>query len=295
MKLKEAINWSIYNYPTLYRHNDWEKSSIIVLDHMFLGYGTGYEWHPDGFLCENFGGGYKLNHVRKTLPKGYFDKKLYCFELKKEDKEKLHNLLKEKNVFHYFRKDYPHSVKIDCIFEDCSKTYGEEYNNELLENFHSDKSGYKFLQDAECIYIEDRSSFEESEWKELLPHNMCKYSPIAEMIAGKTNSCHIDNFNLPNIQQDWLEGAIKIVKEAKRHYEDPERAKFDFYYPSEKNICMGEFELRDAIKKGTEKEHRKRNSIDTGKTIKERLEECWKVNVEVQMGYFNKFLEKFDK
>ena len=288
MKLIEAINWNIYNYPTLFRHWDWEKSAILVLDHMFLGYGTGLEWHPDGFLCECMGG-YNLKHHRKTLPKGFFEKKLFNFDITKENKEKVHNFLKKKNVFHYFRRDC--LAKINCVFED----FGDKNNKNLLKKFSFEENPYFiFLYEAECIYRNERH-IGDDEWKEYHPHGMCKYSPVVEMTNGRTNSPHINDFDLTNIKKDWIEGAIKIVKVTLEYYQDPERFKYDFYYPNEKNIRMAENRLKDAIKEGREKEYRKSFGLENGETVKDRLIECWDAYIKEQLNYCNKFLEKYEK
>jgi hypothetical protein len=54
MKLEDAIAKSIYNYPSLFKDSNWEKSRIKVLDHLFLTIGNGYEWY-DGYLTERVG------------------------------------------------------------------------------------------------------------------------------------------------------------------------------------------------------------------------------------------------
>ena len=68
MKLSDQISKSIYEYPSLFKDVDMQKSRIKVLDQLFLVIGNGYEW-TDGYLaemvCKKNGSGFK-----KFLPYG---------------------------------------------------------------------------------------------------------------------------------------------------------------------------------------------------------------------------------
>ncbi len=52
MKLQDHINQSIREYPSLFKAENMDKSSILVLNHLFLINGNGYEWF-DGYLAEH--------------------------------------------------------------------------------------------------------------------------------------------------------------------------------------------------------------------------------------------------
>ncbi len=72
-KLKDVVDDSIYNYPLLYKASDYEFSRLLVLNHLFLTIGTGYEWHKNGYLCYPDS---KRTSFDK-LPHGYFEYKLF--------------------------------------------------------------------------------------------------------------------------------------------------------------------------------------------------------------------------
>lgn len=88
------------------------------------------------------------------------------------------------------------------------------------------------------------------------PYPICKYSAIAEMINGKTNSLHIKNFELIKILPDWVEGAREIVEYARAYYKDYNLHKHHFHY---------------------------------------KYTESWDAYVKKQNEYFDRFSEKFPK
>ena len=75
MLLLHHIHDVIRNYPTLYKVKTYEESELLVLDHLFLTNGNGYEWY-DGYLIDKFEEPIELYGVvkKELLPAGYFDK-----------------------------------------------------------------------------------------------------------------------------------------------------------------------------------------------------------------------------
>jgi hypothetical protein len=55
------------------------------------------------------------------------------------------------------------------------------------------------------------------------------------MLAGKTNSYHIENFELTAIQPDWKQVAIDVAKAALKLYRDKHRRKTHFRHPKQRN------------------------------------------------------------
>jgi hypothetical protein len=53
------------------------------------------------------------------------------------------------------------------------------------------------------------------------PYPIGIYCPLLEMIEGKTNSLHIDNFEIKSFKSDWIKGAVDIAKEAVAYYNGP--------------------------------------------------------------------------
>ena len=79
MKLKDSIINSIRNYPLLYKAENYKKSEIAVLNHLFLVIGNGYEWF-DGYLKDDIEK--DLLYGKKTskpLKKGFFKTREYHY------------------------------------------------------------------------------------------------------------------------------------------------------------------------------------------------------------------------
>lgn len=88
------------------------------------------------------------------------------------------------------------------------------------------------------------------------PTGLCEYSPVVEMINGRTNSPHIENFELTKILPDWIDGAREMVEYARTYYRNYDLYKHHVYYKNE---------------------------------------ESWSNYVKRQNEYFDKFSEKFPK
>lgn len=245
MNLEKHIKWVIYNYPTLYRADTYEESRIFVLGHIFLSYGTGYEWHPDGFLADLYNN-YKFNQIMDELPDGYFDKLLYTMGIYAEDVKRVPDGLK--NRFHYFVDRMNRTLY--CIFEaenkDDARRVIYEYGYKHFElgkaNRYKDndiKIEMESIKKTEDVFSgvfaqEAHATRESRRFHKpyyYVPNNMCKYSPIVEMINGETNSPHIENFKFTHFDPEWLQGAIDIVEYSLLFYEDPEKCELDSYHP----------------------------------------------------------------
>lgn len=110
MQLDHHVNWAIYNYPTLYRSATYAESRLKVLDQLFFVIGNGYVWHEGGFLFHG-----RLSQQRKTLPKGYFDKRLFSLKFEPKEKDRVSSMVEDR--FHYF------TIGNYCVFE---ATVGDE-------------------------------------------------------------------------------------------------------------------------------------------------------------------------
>jgi len=289
MELEELISHFIYNYPTLYRGNNHKESRIPILGHIFLSYGTALEWHPDGFLTYlNYDKKGKSNYVTtlrpKKLPKGFYEKELWMIII--NDKKKLKECLNElKGIFHYKRIS---SFEINIVLEG-----NKDFANEIAAKYSSDS----YAREAQSYYRET-SSYRKLlmkknsliyEYGKYTPSGMCKYSPIVEMINKKTNSCHIDNFDL-NVRQDWISGALDIAEYSLDFYKDDEKNKYNMYNPInslkgfEDNYKSNPTKYRnDRLEDGMKPEH----------TIEQWCNLVWQKHLNEQIGYLEKFIKLY--
>lgn len=211
MKLEDHIRASIYRYPTLYRANDYAESRLYVLNHLFLVIGNGYEWHRDGYLTSG------KKEGRKTLPKNYFEMDLYEIETQKP--EELKKALKAEGLFFYSLERGRHGGEV-FVFE--SRT------DEQLAKCCQE---YSIPNQMESILyrLKDFSYMKLRMEYPVHPYPICQYSAIQEILNGKTNSLHQDNFDLV-VQPDWLQGCADIAVEAKKYYNDRSRYENDHYF-----------------------------------------------------------------
>ena len=294
MKLKDYVDRSIHNYPPLYRSFDYASSRTLVLSHTFLSYGTGLEWHPDGFLADHITG--KYNIVKPCrLPKNYFDCELWELSIFKKDLPKIKKALK--GHYNYTR---PRCLRgdISLIFE-----ADKELADKLALKFMAEDEDYKRMKrELKKLGVDrfpiahEAVSYVRGHTKEGYIHEptvMCKYSPIVEMTGKRTNSPRIDNFDLKKIQPDWIEGAIEIVHYALDFYKDPEKNKHCYLHP---NKSLWNF------KKAYEKDpncYRTKGWGDEGmkpnQTVEEFCEERWLKAKDEQIVYCESFLKMYEK
>ncbi len=131
--------------------------------------------------------------------------------------------------------------------------------------------------------------------KEPSPYPVGKYSPIVEMINGRTNSLHTPDFDLVNIQQDWIDGAIEIVKYSIGFYEDPERCKINSYHPERSGNDSRKLYKADPVSFRSLHNNGSYSVKMADMDIEEYLMACWEGYRQEQLGYFRAFLAKFDK
>lgn len=289
-KLKDYVDNSIWSYPTLYRANTYEESRLLVLAHVFLCYGTGLEWHPKGFLTdlEYSPEGQESYTILgpKKLPEDFFTAELWSIDFKKEDKEAIKAALK--GHFHYFRGRGLHG-DASVIFQS-----DEQFANKLTLKYDArkDQDYVKEMKKFGCDYLRPRDVKAFRQTPEVLyaPYPMSRYSPLVEMVKGRTDSCHTDNFDLKVIQPDWIEGAIEIARYTLEFYNDPKKCVLDSYHPAK---CFRDFKQRydqDPVKY---REERKADGMLPEHTIEQWSQICWENHRKEQIGYCEKFLKKF--
>ena len=130
MKLKHNIRKSIRNYPLLYKAENYKKSEIAVLEHLFLVIGNGYEWF-DGYLTKDYES--PLPYGKQTarpLKKGFFKSKIYSYRRM------------SKSVYEIFLKNKIAKLKVDYVKR--GKYYYWKYSRDII--------GYKFCPYPICKY-----------------------------------------------------------------------------------------------------------------------------------------------
>lgn len=300
MNLENVIKWSIYNYPILYRKKDYETSRISVLGHIFLTIGTEYEWHPDGFLADIFAEDYR-SKVMEELPEGFFEKNLWDMEVEIGRKAEVQEALKGR--FFYFTERGQRDRTVYCIFESDDIDEAEEIylkydadTSRLRQNVKrvlADKKRWEEYGLSPRYYVSKASSISLEDPERYPRHNpypLSEYSPLVEMLNGRTNSPHIDNFELVYIKPDWIQGAIDIAEYAFDYYSDPEKYCHHYQHPSKSTLKS---ELDWAIKEGREESFRKSRGLVNGKTPEQRSEECWKRFHSNQLDLLKRFLDKY--
>ena len=206
MKLEHVINWSIINYPTLYRDVTLERSRLKVLNQLFFVIGNGFEWHKDGFLFD----GNKRN-FRKILPKGFFEKNLYTVAITPKSIPLVKKRIADR--FYYIKKN-SRFREVDVIFEakddDDALPFYREFEKKLKKDLPT------FIYKARS---EDPNQ----------PYPLSQYSALVEIVNGKTNSLHQNNFDLVP-QEDWLKGCAEVAKDALDYFNDENRNLIDFHH-----------------------------------------------------------------
>lgn len=96
MNLEHAINWSILNYPTLYRMKTHAESRLKVLNHFFLCIGTGMEWVKEGYLCD-LTDRHPEKKAIKQLPKDFYEMELFQFDIDPRMLKEIRQELRDNN------------------------------------------------------------------------------------------------------------------------------------------------------------------------------------------------------
>lgn len=258
--LEDHIRSAIWNYPLLYRsRNNPKLSRLEVLGHMFFVIGNGYEWDKDTgtlFIEE-----YKSP---KKLPNDYFSKELVTVDLSNEQIEIL--IPKIENRFYYIlHKSWCEQNTI--IFES-----SQEEAQEL--------TGLDFVMSAES-------------GNNISPYGLCKYSAMVELLEGKTNSSHIENYNFDDypVGVDWIQGCRDYVVEALSYYKDEKRYKTHHYHSSN-SYDYYYYEAKRAGKRQLTK-YRKDHGFKKGETLRQKLKRSWKSYKRKQLKYIREFLKKY--
>ena len=223
MTLQEHIDFSIYNYPILYRCiDDPRMSRLLVLNQMFLVIGNGYEWERDsGKLTTG-------TDTKVTLPEGYYSKELYIYnvETEKIDAFKAFMASKGKNV--YKTKEFRPGQHEFCIetTEEEAKAWAKDWHTDKFGMRGIDRDPFIMSADARLLRYEDEPG---PPLRDLCPYPLSRYSALVELTSGRSDALSRDggySFDEYPPHPEWLDGAIEIATETLAYYNDPYR----YYY-----------------------------------------------------------------
>ena len=234
INIEDHIRQSIYEYPSLFRvRNDPRMSRLCVLDHMFFCIGTGMEWDRDTGTMNDGSG----DEGMSELPEGFFEKELYEIEVEADKIDGFIALLESENRFFYRR-----SGKTVWNDDAASIVFEADHNQAAKYQIEWGNSRFGISDDPKWIYVDkmERGSG-------LKPYPLGQFSPVVELIEGKTDSLHIPNYSFDEYPPDpqWVAAACDLAKEALEYYNDKDRYCNDYRYdkPDFKEYKQGQIDI----------------------------------------------------
>lgn len=291
MNIEHAINWSILNYPTLYRMKTHEESRLQVLNQYFLVIGNGMDWTKEGYLldlCEK----HPEKELVKKLPKDFYDKELYKFDIDPQMLKEAKQELRDNKVWFKVRKNYFGSTIVFAwskelalpfvIKYECEKDKQERaHYAEIFKDFPSMQTTFGTrLREASAV------------GHPFSPYPICQYSALVEMINKRTNSLHIENFDLAYVKEDWIQGAIDVATATLEYYNDESRYSNNSYHPSK---CFQQFKKSYDQDPEKYRADRVAEGMTHEMSIKEWCQFWWDKFRTEQIDYCNRFLEMYDQ
>jgi len=285
MVLEHAINWNIMNYPTLFRCSNHKESRLRVLEHFFLTVGSGLEWSKDGYLYDYMEKDPQKRVVKK-LPKDFYQLKLWQFTIDPEMLKDFKEEFKAKKIYYYIRNNYFGTY---IIFSGT-----KEEVLPIVKKYETDtEKEYRKRLD---VVVEGVGTFFHSYIQEakatpcFIPYAISNLSPIAELIAGKTHNMRNKAVDLSSIKEDWMKGALELIKATLEFYKDPEQYKNSSSHPS-----RSLFHFEDALKEDPKGffERNVLRGLPPEATPKEASEAYFKKYKEEQIEWCERFLQKF--
>jgi hypothetical protein len=258
MHLEDRLRQTIYEFPTLYRVvGNQRLSRLLALEHMMCSYGTEYEWHPDGYLADTEQWEPYGARTFPDLPEKFFTWDNLCaIETTVERSAALERDLQNGSEFWYARPETRVHERGRCYFVSGSR----EQITRLVQAHNDSENGFiratRRLEELNAAYPEidfpdpllliraEVHRYNEGP-HDIHPIEMCPYSPLVELLHGRTNSPLGENFDLDGrVQPDYLEGGREIARELLAYYANHSRYQYSFDYPGKPNgrLTMTEWE-----------------------------------------------------
>lgn len=199
-KLDHFVNRQIYNYPILYKHENYALSRMSVLYYLFWASGSGYEWCQNGYLTCKF----ESSETLKVLPPDFFEQELYHLII---ESNRIPELKKER-INYYLRKSREKKPVHSTVF---FVAQDQEQAQKIIDKFGGQ---IHFAIQCKNFYRPNPSI------------GLTDHSPLVQILKGKT----IGGVEFKP-QSDWLNGCIEAVNDALDYYSDKRRYEQDFFYP----------------------------------------------------------------
>ena len=196
MKLKNYINKSILEYPLLYKAKNYDRSRLLVLDHIFITNGNGLDImelvnKPDEEI---------------DIPDGYFETPIWRFQedqFNQEVWEELKSngfkpeLLKKLRYGHCGEKEFI----LQCDIETAQKLYVDKFLDDIKE----------LDEEIDIFRLPLESAAHEYDGFNYNPYPLCKYAKLYTILDGKEpfGGGEIDINQIP---RDWIEGMQEVAK-----------------------------------------------------------------------------------
>lgn len=225
MKLEDYVRKSIWQYPSLYKDVDYEKSEMKVLDHVFFTCGNGLELAQTEDPTQ---GGFYVSPTMKRV-KGEWER----LPDKAYGVEKFRKLPKD-----YFK--YPvYYVSQGNGGRDASES-AYIVKNEL---YGQDSVYIRIHQEIELNASLEKETTLESLFRGPRLVEAESRHPFRPYPISVDYSAFGDLKNGAFLQPDWMDGLVRVSRAALEYYLDPERTKTEHSHPSfTVPSCIKDFE-----------------------------------------------------
>lgn len=268
MKLEDFVAKSIYEFPTLYKDVDYQKSRLKVLGHVFLTCGNGFDL---AYTKDPSKGGYYTYAKHRKRKLEY----LRCYDAPygKDKFPALPDDFFDVPIFYLYKADIE-------MYEVDRKRYGEK-SQYLRVRGDIDRFALKrdFDGSMKLSLSEAKATYEFHPY----PFS-ANYSAYGDLKKGGF------------LQPDWIQGLIDISRASLDYYTDPEKNKTDSYHPS-RTIESSVRDFEKAASPDGVRELRKRygytdsDQIPTLDEITEHRNLSWQDFLARQIAILEEFLE----
>lgn len=200
---KEFIDHQILEFPTLYFKNDYKKSEMMVLDHIFFVIGNGYEW-KDGYPLMPSGNDELMVYSSVDIDK-FFDMKddIYMLDVNDDTREYIKKL------------DY----EVSCLKDFSNSSYIYVNDKELVDKYNSAERVRKENDIMSRVDLFHRVNQFEKLVDDDRFVNYCSLYPISEF--GYSMISEIKSQQM--IQPETIEYALKFLNFAEEFYHNPKK------------------------------------------------------------------------
>lgn len=216
MTVKDYVSESIQEYPTLYKDDDYKKSMIKVLDHVF-------------FTCGN---GVKLAQCENEKDGGY---PIYPYYISNEDGEPVRANDKPYGQDTY--KSLPDDYFDSIIY--CVSGINDAIDVHTKKDVNGNEKHYYRFKKVDNDFLKPKLRVVKSK------HDFIPY-PFSKDFCIACNVYYNDLF----LQDDWKEALVLLCEETLNYFHDEERYCNDSNYPSTQRVNSDLKRFQEEFDKG---------------------------------------------